>query len=578
MAWIAQNSWTPIWSRIAPSKRVAVALLVALHIAGLATLYETEYGWFGVTLAVLTWVLFNALWIAVLRRPAVAAALSLASVAILIVLSQFKYSVLQLTLTFLDFLIIDQDTIAFLLAIFPQLRWKLLIAALVCVPLGVMLWRLDVLRVRRMAALAVALVALGGIVAGAKLRPELPWEPFGGVNHVSNFARSGVTQVVSLMAHSWMEHDGTGHGPFNAMASAPLAGGATADECRLAQKPPHIVMVLDESSFDISAAPGIKVPPGYRDYFKSADGKQRTFMAEATGGPTWYTEFNVLTGLSSRSFGDLQFYVTRIAAGRVNRGLPQALQRCGYRTFTLYPSPGNFLSARSFQKSAGVGHFYDMAEIGAADEAQPDQFYFDRTRETFAREKGEGAPLFMFVYTALNHFPWTSAYRPERTPDWTPPGNGAETDEYIRRQHMTRMDYARFVEQLKRDHPDERFLIVRFGDHQPALSHKLMEPGADPADVARKLRQADPLYYATYFAIDTINYSVPNWASMPSRIDAAYLPVIIQQAAGLPLDPSFAEQRRIMQRCGGVFYACNGGIEVRRFNRALMDAGLIKGL
>ena len=69
-------------------------------------------------------------------------------------------------------------------------------------------------------------------------------------------------------------------------------------------------------SFDVTAAPGIKVPPGYTDYFKSIDGKQRTMIAEATGGPTWYTEFNVLTGLSARSFGDLKFYVTRIAAGR----------------------------------------------------------------------------------------------------------------------------------------------------------------------------------------------------------------------------------------------------------------------
>ena len=169
MAWITHLlTAPPTW--LQSSKRVAIALLVVLHAAGVATLYATEYGWFGVALALLTWVLFNALWLVVLRRPTVAAALSLASVAILIVLSQFKYSILQLTLTFLDFLIVDQDTVAFLLAIFPQLRWKLLIAALICVPLGVMLWRFDVLRVRRIAALAVALVALGGIVAGAKLQ------------------------------------------------------------------------------------------------------------------------------------------------------------------------------------------------------------------------------------------------------------------------------------------------------------------------------------------------------------------------------------------------------------------------
>lgn len=579
MAWIAPSSWTmpPVRISDTAKRRIGIALLAALHLAGVATLFATEYGWFGIAMSLAAWVLANALWLVLLRRPSVAAALSLASVAVLIVLSQFKYSILQLTLTFLDFLIIDQDTVAFLLAIFPQLRWKLLVAALICLPLGWMIWRNDLLRVRRTVALAAALLALGGIVAGAKLKPEQPWEPFGGVNHVSNFARSGVTQMSHLLsAHSWIEQEGGGFGLMRASASTTM--GAADEGCTPAQKPPHIIMMLDESSFDISAAPGIKVPAGYRDFFKSTDGVQRTFVPEATGGPTWYTEFNVLTGLSSRSFGDLKFYVTRLAAGRITRGLPQALKRCGYRTFTLYPSPGNFLAARSFQTSAGVGHFIDMAQMGAADEAQPDKFYFDRARDLFAREKGEGAPLFMFVYTALNHFPWTSAYRAERTPDWKPPGNTAEVDEYIRRQHMTQADYAEFVARLRRDHPDERFLIVRFGDHQPAISHKLMEPDADAAAVALKLRRADPLYYATYYALDTINFPLRDWSSAPTTLDAAYLPIIVQEAAGLPLDASFAAQKRIMTRCHGVFHACNGGIEARRFNRALVEAGLIKGL
>ena len=61
-------------------------------------------------------------------------------------------------------------------------------------------------------------------------------------------------------------------------------------------------------------------------------------------------------------------------------------------------------------------------------------------------------------------------------------------------------------------------------------------------------------------------------------IDGAYLPLVIQEAAGIPLDPSFAEQRNIMLRCKGVFYACRDGAEARRFNRLLIDAGMIRGL
>ena len=61
-------------------------------------------------------------------------------------------------------------------------------------------------------------------------------------------------------------------------------------------------------------------------------------------------------------------------------------------------------------------------------------------------------------------------------------------------------------------------------------------------------------------------------------IDGAYLPLVIQQAAGIPLDPSFEAQKRIMLRCKGVFYTCNDGAEARRFNRQLIDAGLVHGL
>ncbi|OIQ69202.1 hypothetical protein GALL_491990 [mine drainage metagenome] len=61
-------------------------------------------------------------------------------------------------------------------------------------------------------------------------------------------------------------------------------------------------------------------------------------------------------------------------------------------------------------------------------------------------------------------------------------------------------------------------------------------------------------------------------------IDAPFLPLVIQEAAGIPLDPSLEEQKKIMLRCRGMFYACKDGAEARRFNRMPIDAGLIQGL
>lgn len=556
-------------------------LIVAVHLAALAVLLTTEYGPFAITLSVLAWVFVNCFLLVVLQRPGVCATLALAFIAILIALSHFKFGILQLTLTFLDFLIIDRDTFSFLLSVFPRLQMQLIAAGLVAAPLLWLIWRFDPFRVRRRFALTGVAATAALIAAMAVASPEQAWEPFQGVNHISNLARSGVVAVSRLASTGWIEADPPADRPL-LTREARAAGRTTlppAEACDATAKRPHIIMLLDESSFDVTSAPGIKVPAGYGDYFKSSDGKQRTMIAESTGGPTWYTEFNVLTGLSARSFGDLKFYVTRIAAGRVTRGLPRALQRCGYKTVSLYPTYGDFLSARAFQKGTGVGEFIDMAGMGVNEDMQPDTFYYDQALKVFAREQPQRSPVFMFVYLTANHFPWWSVYRPDLTPaGWKPPGNTDEVDEYIRRQAMTANDYREFTERLKRDYPDESFLVLRFGDHQPAISQKLLEPGIDRGLLAKRLMAADPRYFSTYYAIDGINYSPSNLSSALETLDAAYIPLVLQEAAGLPLDPSFAEQKSIMLRCKGTFYACRKGAEARRFNRLLIDAGMIKGL
>ena len=67
-------------------------------------------------------------------------------------------------------------------------------------------------------------------------------------------------------------------------------------------------------------------------------------------------------------------------------------------------------------------------------------------------------------------------------------------------------------------------------------------------------------------------------SSALDTLEGPYLPLIVQEAAGLPLDPSFAAQKKILVRCNGLFYGCANGAEAHRFNRMLIDAGLINNL
>ncbi len=124
----------------------------------------------------------------------------------------------------------------------------------------------------------------------------------------------------------------------------------------------------------------------------------------------------------------------------------------------------------------------------------------------------------------------------------------------------------------------ESFLLVRFGDHQPDFAERIIDPSLKEDDVAMRLEALDPRYYTTYYAIDAVNFKPVDVSSALDTLEAPYLPLVIQEAAGLPLEPSFAEQKKILQRCHGLFYRCAGGAEARRFNRLLIEAGMIKGL
>jgi hypothetical protein len=543
---------------------VAAAISV-LHAAALVVMLATETNLACKATFLFAWLLLNFAWLTLVRRPAAAAALSLMLVVALSLLSQFKYDKLLMTVNFVDVMILDADTVSFFLTIYPDLLFRLIVAALIVIPALGFLWWCDPYRVRMRIAAAGSSFCLAAAVGISVAAPIEPHEAFYGGGYVSKFVNSGVDAVLEYVTRGYMDSDATAAGRF-----------AVTGPCRPSANRPHIILILDESSFDITAAPGINVPAGYGRHFYSFDGKKRSFIVEGAGGPTWFAEYSVLTGLSPRSFGRFAYFVTRIASGRVERGLPHALQRCGYRTFTLYPARGAFMSARGFQKTVGVEHFLDAKDLGAKG-IEPDSFFYEQTAQVVARERKNG-PLFIFSYLAANHFPWGYTYRPDLMPDWHNLGNPPVVEEYLRRQRMSERDYAAFLDRLRRDFPGEPFLLIRFGDHQPDFAERIIDPSLNDEQVAMRLDEYDRRYFTTYYAIDAVNFNPVDVTSALDTLEAPYLPLVIQEAAGLPLDPAFAEQKKILQRCKGLFFGCVGGAEARRFNRLLIDAGLIKGL
>jgi hypothetical protein len=545
------------------SRSAALALLILLHVAGLILLVVTERSFIGAGVFLLAWIMLNCLGLALVRRPTIAALISLEILLALTLLSRFKFEKLWMTVDFVDVMIIDRDTTAFLLAVFPSLRWWIASVAAATALAVAIAWRLDAYRVRPRDSIAGFAASAVALVIVSLLWPTGLTEDFEDRSYVSKFARTGVEAIHELTTRGYLD-------VAAAAQPTPVAGAA----CRPVRKLPHVILLHDESSFDLAAVSDVKVPAGYQKHFESFDGKSRKLRVEGVGGPSWFTEFNVLTGLSVHSFGRFATSVTRIAAGNIYRGLPRTLSGCGYQTFSLYPFHGSFIASREFQTTAGIAHYLDMNDLGTTD-FEPDSFYYDRGIDLIARERNSG-PLFLYVYTVANHFPWDKPLRPELTPDWRNLGNPPDVEEYVRRQSMSAHDYGKLLDRLARQFPTEAFLIVRYGDHQPQFAPSLIEPSSNEDALPGQTKIVDPRYLTTYYAIDAVNFTPVDVTSALDAIDAPYLPLLVLQAAGVPLDASFYAQSAILQRCGGYFYQCQKGAEAQHFNRLLVDSGLIK--
>src|SRR5947199_317235 len=147
-------------SRASRGYVAGLMVLAGLHVAALIVLLATESRAVPQLAFLLSWGFFNFCWIVLLRRPAVAAAISLAWLILLILLSQFKHDVLLMTVNFVDLMVIDADTVSFLIKVFPSLDVKATAAVALVTVMLILTWYFDPLRIRRRIAAAGATACL----------------------------------------------------------------------------------------------------------------------------------------------------------------------------------------------------------------------------------------------------------------------------------------------------------------------------------------------------------------------------------------------------------------------------------
>ncbi|RUP07728.1 sulfatase-like hydrolase/transferase [Hyphomicrobium sp.] len=488
-------------------------------------------------------------------------------VATIVIAADVKQHYVEMVLHAYDvvFYLTSWSTIVFLWVDHRSLLLALLAMIAVAIVSGLVLWHFDSSRVPRrfsggLFVLCVALSMGASYAKGERGNTQFYWDHL----YVSSFYSSWSETLQTLWKGQL----------FDALKSQPMPP-FKIPTCALNRKPPHIILIHQESAFPPSYFSEISYDHRLDPFFKSFDGRLHKLRVETYGGASWLTEFSVLAGVSSYSFGGMRTFVQSLMQGKIHDAVPQVLARCGYHNSVFYPVPKAFVSNDRFYTSVGMPEIFDYRAQGAKRFDERDRFYYANALNDIERHIAlSNSPLFTFVITSATHLPYTKTYEPNVQVSGGGPGTDPEMNEYLRRLGLAHMDYDEFRTALSKRFPGERFLIVQYGDHQPIATRTLL--GFDATSFAEDIKLTpESRGLLTYYSVDGVNYDPPSLPEI-DVLDVPYLGTIMLQAARLPLPDSYQERLRLLALCQGRYFTCTKSQEILAFHRRLMDSGLIE--
>jgi hypothetical protein len=221
-----------------------------------------------------------------------------------------------------------------------------------------------------------------------------------------------------------------------------------------------------------------------------------------------------------------------------------------------------------------MAEIFDFKAQGAKRYNERDKFYYGNAIKHFEQHLAAStAPAFSYIITSATHLPYGHRYEPEVNVPGGGPGTDPEMSEYLRRLAMAKMDYDGFRADLLAKFPNERFLIVQYGDHQPVATRTLLGFQSNLAAEDVKLTPDSP-GYLTYYAIEGLNYQPPPMPDVDT-LEVPYIGTVLLEAARLPLSEAYQERMRLLRLCGGRYFTCTQQTEILGFHRRLIDSGLV---
>jgi hypothetical protein len=341
---------------------------------------------------------------------------------------------------------------------------------------------------------------------------------------------------------------------------------------------PDIIVIQHESIFDPRIF-GLPVEPIVEALLSPKDGRYGTLNVDIFGGGSWQSEFSLLTGLSSASFGSNAYFLFKRGVGRFHNSLPKTLTALGYRAMLTSSCRRNFLNYDEFYRSIGIGErifiddFRPPFDADRFETTNSDALFLEAALGAHMdRIAGDAAPRFLYALTNFNHGPHSRrlgapglfenerAFAAASLPDVC-------YAEYYARLAETAVTWNRLKSELVSRFPGRPMLIIHYGDHQPVMTRRIEAKTKLHADARRQFR--------TFYAMETLNDGADRMIpGLGPDLDIAFLGTVALQQAGLPLDEIFATRASLLKQCGESYFA-SPSERKRRFHRTLVDLGII---
>ena len=174
---------------------------------------------------------------------------------------------------------------------------------------------------------------------------------------------------------------------------------------------PDIIVIQHESIFDPRVY-GLSVEPVVQAFLSPKNGLYGGLNVDIFGGGSWQSEFSLLTGLSSASFGSNAYFLFKRGVGRFHNSLPQALTALGYKTTLASSCRRNFLNYDDFYSSIGIAErlftddFSLPFDASRFEATNSDALFLEAAISAHTKRiTTDTAPRFLYALTNFNHGP-----------------------------------------------------------------------------------------------------------------------------------------------------------------------------